>query len=290
MNGNPQDSATIDSRWPLIALVAGAVCIGFAPILVKVSPVGMQATGMWRLLLALPALLLWWRLEPRTGLPTRAWAPWAALAGLGFALDLGLWHWSIHLTSIANATLLSNLAPVLVALGAWWWLDERPTVRLWLGLGIALAGAACLAGGDVAVGRDAVVGDLLGAGSAVGYAIYLLLLSRLGRSRPVGGTLAVAAATGALALGISAVVQGESLWPTHGWWVLLLLGLGVHVVGQGLIALAFARLPAGYAAIILLLQPAVAAVAAWALFGQALGALQMAGACLVLAGARLARR
>jgi len=39
-----------------------------------------------------------------------------ALAGVFFAGDLALWHWSIGVTSVANSTLLVNLAPVFVAL------------------------------------------------------------------------------------------------------------------------------------------------------------------------------
>ena len=37
-------------------------------------------------------------------------------AGLFFAADLGVWHWSIVYTSVANSTLLANLAPIFVTL------------------------------------------------------------------------------------------------------------------------------------------------------------------------------
>ena len=37
-------------------------------------------------------------------------------AGFCFAGDLAFWHWSIVLTSVANSTLLANLAPIFVAL------------------------------------------------------------------------------------------------------------------------------------------------------------------------------
>lgn len=41
------------------------------------------------------------------------------LAGAFFPADLAVWHWSIIYTSVANATLLANFAPIFVTLGAW---------------------------------------------------------------------------------------------------------------------------------------------------------------------------
>jgi hypothetical protein len=45
-------------RLPLVALLAGAAAIGFAPIFVRLSPVGPSAMAFWRLVLALPPLWL----------------------------------------------------------------------------------------------------------------------------------------------------------------------------------------------------------------------------------------
>ena len=41
-----------------------------------------------------------------------------ALAGIFFAGDLSVWHWSILFTSVANSTLLANFAPIFVAFAA----------------------------------------------------------------------------------------------------------------------------------------------------------------------------
>ncbi|HSK38859.1 MAG TPA: EamA family transporter, partial [Arenibaculum sp.] len=63
-----------------------------------------------------------------------------------------------------------------------------------------------------------------------------------------------------------------------------------HAGGQSLIAYALAHLPAAFSSVSLLLQPAAAAILAWALLGEALGPWQAAGAVIVLAGIFLARR
>ena len=46
-------------------------------------------------------------------------------AGLLFAGDLAFWHWSIVLTSVANAVLLANCAPIFVALAVWLRLSKK---------------------------------------------------------------------------------------------------------------------------------------------------------------------
>ena len=52
--------------------------------------------------------------------------PIALVTGLMFALDLGFWHYGIKYTSVANATVLSNLTPVVVTAFAWIFLKQRP--------------------------------------------------------------------------------------------------------------------------------------------------------------------
>jgi drug/metabolite transporter (DMT)-like permease len=61
------------------------------------------------------------------------------------------------------------------------------------------------------------------------------------------------------------------------------------VAGQSLIAYAMARLRASFSSIGLLLQPFVAAIAAWLLLGETITLLQLAGGATILAGIALAR-
>ena len=65
-------------------------------------------------------------------------------AGALFAGDLAFWHLSIVYTTVANATLLSNFAPVFVALGGWLLFGHRVT-RLFL-VALAISVIAVVAG------------------------------------------------------------------------------------------------------------------------------------------------
>ena len=121
------ESALSSRTVALAALVLGAVLIAFAPIFVRISQTGPVATAFWRLALALPALWIWAGWEGRQGSDTAASRSVLILAGLFFAGDLAVWHWSIQLTSVANSTLLANLAPIFVTIGAWLLYRERVT-------------------------------------------------------------------------------------------------------------------------------------------------------------------
>jgi len=143
------------------ALLAGAVAIGASALFVKVSETGPVATAFWRVALALPFLWAWSTIEQRVNRPTVSAADWRLLAvcGLFFAGDLAVWHWSIVLTSVANATLLANLAPIFVTLAVWVLFRKQPAAAFLDGLATALAGVAMLLGGDLHLGGQELLGD-----------------------------------------------------------------------------------------------------------------------------------
>jgi drug/metabolite transporter (DMT)-like permease len=281
-------------KWALPALFAGALGIAFAPIFVRWSEVGPVATAFWRMALALPLLALWASLQPRrAGAPARP--PGIAQgvrAGLFFAADLAVWHWSIRLTSVANATFLANLAPVAVTLGAWVLLKERAKPVFFVGMALALTGAALLVQANVGGTGDALLGDALGILTAFFYAGYQLCVKRLRGAQPTARIMLVSGAACAAVLLPLALASGETVLPTTatGWLVVLALAVVCQFGGQSLITYAVAHLPASFASVSLLVQPVAAAALAWLLFGETLAALQWLGAAAVLAGIWLARR
>jgi drug/metabolite transporter (DMT)-like permease len=212
-------------------------------------------------------------------------------AGLFFAGDLAVWHWSIMLTSVANATLLANWAPIFVTLALWLVWGERPSGRFVAAMATALAGAALLIGGDFQPTPARLLGDALGIATAMFYAAYQLTLSRIGPRLPALRIMACATTVTALALLPLALASGGPLFPATaaGWLPLLGLALLSQVLGQSLIAHGIARLPATLSSVGLLLQPVMAGLFAWVLLAEALAPLQVAGGAIVLAGIWLAR-
>lgn len=275
----------------LLALLGGATGIGFAPILVRLADTGPSATAFYRLLFALPLLWVWagWHLRRHPDSPRpRSAGDFALLGacGLLFTADLSIWHWSLRYTTVANSTLLTNIAPVFVTLGAWVFLRERVTARFALGLALALGGCALLLGSSVRLGREHLRGDALALFAALFYGGYLLVVKLLRRRFPTPILMAWAGLASCPAFGAVAVVTGDNLIPgsATSWMALASLALVSHVGGQTLITYGFGHLPASFSSVSLLWQPVVAAGTAWLFLAEPIGWLQAAGGTIVLAG------
>lgn len=282
-------TAARDRGQALAVLVAGAAIIGLAPILVRLADAGPAAVGFWRVAFAMPLLgLMALRADRGVGSPNR----FALLAGLAFACDLGFWHYSIHFTSVANATVLTNLTPVVVTAAAWIFLKQRPAKLFVAAVALAVAGAWLMAvgRGAHAPGSNPPLGDALALTTALWYALYFLAISAARRS--VGATRVMfwSSVASAPLLLVAAVALGERIFPaTAGGWAAV-IGLGVmHVAGQGSIAWALGRLPAATASVVVLIQPVVAALLGWLLFSEALGPLQALGGAIALFGVVLSQ-
>jgi drug/metabolite transporter (DMT)-like permease len=285
-----------DTRRPfaVAALLAGALAIATSALFVKVSEAGPVATAFWRIALALPFLWAWALVEQR-GRVVVAFTVHRALmlaAGIFFAGDLAFWHWSIVLTSVANATLLANLAPIFVTLATWLLFSRRPSALFAMGLVTALAGVATLLGTDFRIGGLAVLGDLFGVVTAMFYAAYQLAITRLRSGVATSSIMAWSCTVMAVLLLPIALVSGEQILPATamGWVKLVSLAIIAQVAGQSLIAYAMAHLPATFSSVGLLFQPVMAALFAWILLGEALGATGIAGGIIVLVGIFIAHR
>jgi drug/metabolite transporter (DMT)-like permease len=275
-------------------LLAGGIAIGFSPIFVRLSELGPIATGFYRLLLALPLLWLWMRFEGPRAAPRASAIPWLAMAvpGILFAGDILFWHWSITYTTVANATLLANLAPVIVTVGAWLYLRERVTAAFLAGMALAMGGAALLVNASATLGARYVLGDMLGVITACFFGSYVVAVARLRDRHAASTVMFYSSVVTCIILLAATLIAGESLLPRSpsGWIVLLALAWISQAMGQGFIAYALGHLPASFSALAILIEPLTAAVLGWLWLGEALGVLQAVGGIIVLAGIAVARR
>ncbi len=295
----PEQRHTEFSGLGFAALVIGGTTIGFSAIFVKLSVVGPTATAFYRLFLSLPLLLVWMRVHEQRAArhaPRPGWRPFLLLPGLFFALDIAMWHWSIRYTTIANATLLGNLAPIFVTIFAWALFRERVTRLFLLGLATALLGTALMMGTSLRLSPANLVGDALGVATAVFYGAYQLSIKRLRATFSTPMLLSYVALGGVPVLLVLTLSTGEPVlwWRVAPFWIGLLPLLGLawvsQVFGQGAIVFGLQKLPASFSSVTLLIQPVVSAIAAWVLFGQALGPAQLFGAGVVLAGIFIAQQ
>ena len=282
------ETATNRGRWAFAALLGGNIVLSVGALLVRLADTGPIASGFWRMAIALPFLaLLAWR-ETGGRMPPRAAIGIAMAAGIFFALDLAAWHLGILRTKVANATLFGNCASLLLVM--WGIFLARTLPRGWQAFAVllAFAGSALLMGQSYELAPAYLAGDLLSLLAGVFYTFYVILMQRVRGELAAWTTLGLAsAATLPILLG-SALALGEAVVPQN-WTPLIALALSSQVVGQGLLIWALPRFSPLVIGLTLLVQPAIAALAGWLMFGERLGAIDVIGGLMVGAALVLIR-
>jgi drug/metabolite transporter (DMT)-like permease len=291
---------TSNKPFPVLAFAAlllGGIAIGFAGIFMRLSDVNPLASAFWRMALAAPPLWGWALASRKQDMAADKridFTKGLALAGIYFAGDMALWHLSLHYTTVANATLLSNFAPIFIALWMWFAYRTRFARVFLVGMAFALVGAIMLVGPNAAGGEggNKLLGDALGLGSAVFYAAYQLVVKDARSQYSTARLMAWSTTVTGLALLPFALTAPGAFLPAHaaGWLPLIVLALTAQIGGQTVIAYALAHLPASLSSVSLLIQPLTAAVAAWIIFGEAISAVQMLGGALLLWGIYLSKK
>ena len=305
------------------ALALGVVCIGFSAIFTKwVNLAGsVHVTGavsaFYRVAIATLALAIPYGLylarrrqvhnsklkaqsqqpadttldfEPGTLNAKLIWG--TVIAGLFFALDLGVWNTSLLFTSAANSTLLGNLSTLWVSLGALFIFHESLKRRFWAGMVIALVGVTIVVGRDFLEHPRLSWGDLLAVLSSIFYAAYILSTNRVRRGLGTMHFMWISTAAATVFLLAYVLFMGEPLWGFEAgqWWSLVALGLITHALGWMAINYSLGHLPAPLTSVSLLSQPVMTALIAVPLLGEGLGINQIVGGLLVLFGIYIVNR
>ncbi len=212
---HPLHTASSRSRSGLPLLVLGGIAIGFSPIFVRLSEIGPVATGLYRLLLALPLLWFWMQWETRGAARDAAALNREAflVPGILFAGDILFWHWSITPTTVANATLFANFAPMVVAFRAWFYLGEHTSFRFLIRMALAICGAALLVNASAALGARYVLGNMPGLITAGFFGSYMVVVARLRDRYRAATIMFYSSDVTCFALLIATLVSGESLCP-----------------------------------------------------------------------------
>jgi len=212
--------------------------------------------------------------------------------GLAVAINYSAFFQGLARLPIGVAISLFYVYPVFVAVGASFLLGEPFSVLKFLALVVAVAGCSLVAG----LWEHEIVVSAVGIGfslaSAVGCAAYTLLTKVAVRNHPPSQTLFYSLAFALPPMFLSAVlVDGLSFaaYPPHGWGSVLLLALIPTLLGYYLFTRALQRIESGRASIVSTLEPVLAGLIAFAVFGERLSPLQITGMGLILSGAILVR-
>jgi drug/metabolite transporter (DMT)-like permease len=207
------------------------------------------------------------------------------LAGLALAAHFATWMPSVQLTSVATATALVATQPVWQGLISA--VMGRPTPLVgWIGIALAVCGAAWATGIDIGVSAQAVTGDALAVAGGLLAAVYTALGERA-RSRLSTTTYTwICYGVCAAVLLVVCLVGGVRLagFDNRTWAAILALVVGAQLLGHSMFNYALHRISATTISVLILLEVPGAAVLAWLWLGQVPRLAALPGLLLLLAG------
>ncbi|MFF7094261.1 DMT family transporter [Streptomyces rubradiris] len=272
----PRTLGRFTSLGPVGLVLAGGISVQFGGALAVTLMPRAGALGVVTLRLVAAAVVLLLVCRPRLRGHSRA--DWGTVIVFGITMGAmnGLFYEAVDRIPLGPAVTLEVLGPLALSVLA----SRRALNALWAGL--ALAGVFLLGGGGFGNLDPVGVAFALGAGAM--WAAYIVFSARTGRRFPQADGLALAMAVAALLflpLGI-AEAGTRLLNPTT-----IALGSAVallsSVLPYTLELLALRRLPASTFAVLMSLEPAIAATAGFLILDQSLHPTEAAAIALVIA-------
>lgn len=222
---------------------------------------------------------MFWTLAPRQRLSI-------ALAGLLMALHFAVWIGSLYLTSTAASVALVATQPMFAAIFGRLFLGDLVGRSAVLGIALASAGCAVLAGGDWGHGADAILGDALAVAGAAFAAGYLVAGRSVRAALPLTPYLALVNLVAGSVLVAVALVAGAPLggFGAHVYVAVTANAILGSVVGHTLLNWSVRRFPAHLVTLAILGEPVGASLLTWGFFGEQPPLHAAAGGAIILAG------
>jgi len=281
---------------PTLRLFIGAALISLSPVWVKLVGVSPTTSGFYRVLIGGIALAAYLVFSGQRLQLAKRTLQVLLLASVFFALDLWFWHRSINFVGPGLATLLANFQVFIMTAAGIVILRESPRPVQFFAIPLAVIGLALIVGLDWgSLPPDYRLGVVFGLLTAASYAGYLLCLreSRQGsKHRLPTREVAIVSLVTAAILGVSAVVEGESLAITNLNDAVWLVAYGIlsHCIGWMFIASSLPHVSTTEAGIALLLQPTLSFGWDVLFFARPMSATELVGAAIALAAIYLGAR
>jgi drug/metabolite transporter (DMT)-like permease len=286
MTSSKETSADSQLRGKLLVGAAGLI-FGTIGVFVEEAQQDPLTTVWFRCAFGALALLLWswWRgTSSQLCLQGSAWRV-VLITGCLVVVMWSLFFASITRTSIAVATVVFHIQPLLVmTLGAWW-LKEKVTAVQWSMSLLALMGLVLATGlfgstqATVASSSSYLIGLAFCVGGALAYAI-VTLIAKANRSVTPFALVTWQCIVGTVLLAWWPWVHGWSVHSTSLGW---LAGLGVIHTGLAylLVYTGMAKLSTGKIAALQFVYPATAVLVDWLVYGRTLSAVQLIGVAMM---------
>ncbi len=270
------------------ALLSGVLLIGLSPILIKLADAPGIITTFYRMAIggvALTPIFLITVFTKKTKLPLRG-IMFASFAGIALGTDMVLWTTGIVASNATLPTLVGNLAPLWVGLGALIFFKEKQNIGFWSGVCLAIIGIVLLIAKDIFQPSATLRGILLGLFAGVFYAIYQILTQPGRKYLNTIGFLYISTVSTALTAFVYAKIFHLEFtgYTNETWWYWLAMGIGIQVCGWFLINYSQGHLPASIISPTLLGQPILTAIIAVFLLGERFTIWHILGGIIIISG------
>lgn len=280
----------------ILGVFCAVLFVSTGGVFVRLSPLPAVNTGFWRILFSLPMLLLCVAIENKglavlAHIEKRDWLM-MLIGGVGLGLDLLLWNLSFDYTTLANANLFGTLVTLTIVPVSYFVFKEKIPKTFLLGGIISIVGLVLLLSGKLNPSPENFGGDALAFGASVFYAIFLLAVYKTRDRVKSLAIMFVASLSCCVTMFIGAWAI-EGIVPPQSFadaWPALATALCSSLIGQGILGFCLGKVSASLSSIILLSQPAVAAVYGFLFFQETLTWMEIAGMLVTIAGIYFAKK
>ncbi|MCC5926922.1 MAG: DMT family transporter [Bacteroidetes bacterium] len=212
-------------------------------------------------------------LLPAARIFTRAEVGWSALAGFFLSAHFMLWIGSLFYTSVASASVLVTIHPIMLIIVESLWLKKKFPIASWMGVLVAFGGSVVLGITDSAPNEqyaNPILGNIMALSAAFLFVFYILISQKIRKNS--GWLDYVFAVYGFTALGsvMIAFVLGVSWWhqPMPTVWSGLALAVGASIIGHGSMNYAVKFVSATLLSTLILSEPVFATILAYFIFEE----------------------
>lgn len=277
-------------------LFVGLLSFGFAPILVRfATDIEPMALAALRTGFAVVCLLpFWiWKRQPASVLTSKGINRLLLiLAGVCLGLHFSFWIASLHYTSVASASVLVTMHPVMLIVAERFILSKRFRPAVWAGVLISFTGSLLLGIADdssLETFPDALLGNTFAFTAAVIFVAYFMLGRKIRQYTEwidyvfyvyLSATLTCIALTLYWVGGIPAI-SGTALL------IGMALAIGPTILGHGSMNYAVKYVSPTLLSTLILSEAVFAAIAAYFIFGEIPTPFSMSAMLIIMTGVSL---
>lgn len=274
---------------PRLALICGILCISIFPILVKLRLTPGLISAFYRMAFAISLLLPYVLITKSFKIPNTKFVILAALCGVLFASDVAVWNIAIQESSATQASLLTNLSPLWVGIGSYFFLKTKPATNFWIGTAVALFGMITLVGFSFFINLSFDKAFLLAVLSGILYSIYLLVSKNVLSEVDVLSFMTIALLASSIYLGILCYALDEPFtgFSNTGWFVLMLQAVICQLCAWLCLSYATQHMRATRVSLSLLSQAVLTSILAWLFLDEKITIQMLIGGAILLFGIRI---